>query len=54
MEFSDFLAIDWDEPCRVDFIEYCEYLITSGFDEIEREICDLLELKRCLNSQMMK
>ncbi|MNW58977.1 hypothetical protein D3C74_368710 [compost metagenome] len=46
MRMSDFLAIGWDEPYKVDFIAYCEYLLAFGLNEIESEICDLLELKR--------
>ncbi|MCU6793307.1 hypothetical protein OB236_14415 [Paenibacillus sp. WQ 127069] len=46
MKVSDFLGINWDKPYKVDFVEYCEYLITSGFIEIEREICELLKIKK--------
>lgn len=46
MKLEDYLFLDCDEPYRIDFIEYCEYLLSSGFEEIESKICSLLDLKK--------
>ena len=46
LEWFDFIRISWDNEMKLDFIEYCDYLIKEGFSDLENDVCNTLGLNR--------
>jgi len=43
---ADYLLLDADKEYRKDFVEYCNYMLTHGFKELEGEILNVFSISK--------